>query len=67
MLSAIVCSRSQSTTSIGRSGPAEASKVGNPEAWGSYYQSGPRVVAIHDAMVSLGADAKDSREAALLA
>ncbi|MBF0354569.1 MAG: thermostable hemolysin [Alphaproteobacteria bacterium] len=32
---------------------AEASRVANPEVWGSYYHSAPRVVAIHEDMVQL--------------
>jgi len=35
--------------------PARMDKVKNPQDWGLYYDTNPRVVAIHDAFVSLPA------------
>jgi len=35
--------------------PATAAKITNPDDWGHYYATNPRVVAIHDAFVSLPA------------
>lgn len=36
---------------------ARADRVANPEAWGHYYACNPKVVAIHDAFVSMCASA----------
>ena len=36
---------------------ATADRVANPDAWGRYYASNPKVVAIHDAFVSMPATA----------
>lgn len=47
--------------------PADISRIDDPQNWGAYYSSDPRVVAIHDDMVTLRGATKQTKGAAALA